>query len=79
MAEPKAALVEIKSAWYSKINWAQVLALLVTAATTNVLGLDEATQVKVLAGVQVVQSVLTIVLKTFYSDTVTPASLGKDK
>jgi len=67
--------VQTKSAFLSKINWTQVGAAVMTLVTTNALGLDDATQVKVLAVTTLAQSVLTVVLKTWFTSTVTPESL----
>lgn len=66
--------VETKSAWYSKINWTQVAQAVVTLLTTNAFGLDDATQVKVLAGTTLATNLGTIILKTFFTPTITPAS-----
>ena len=71
------AVVPVKSSWLSKINWTQIAGAAVTLLTTNAFGLDDATQVKVLAGVQIAQSAATIVLRTWYNGTVSPASLSK--
>ncbi len=76
---PEVARVQVRSAWLSKINWTAVGGAVMTLVTTNALGLDDATQVKVLAGSTVVQSILTIVFKTFFTPTVTPASLSSVK
>lgn len=67
--------VEVKSAWLSKINWTQIIAAVSTLVTTNALGLDDATQVKVLAVTSIIHSVATVVLKTWFTPTVTPASV----
>ena len=69
------ARVEVKSAWLSKINWTAVVAAVVSLATANVLGLEPETQVNVMALVTVSQSVATIVLKTWFTPTVTQASV----
>lgn len=78
MALPVAAVVPVKPAWYSKINWLQVIAAIATLVATNAFGLDETTQVKVLAITNILQSVATIVLKTWFNASVTPSSLPKD-
>jgi hypothetical protein len=67
--------VPVKSAWYSKINWLAFAGAAISLLGTNALGLDAATQVKVMSVVQVVQSLGTIVLKTFFTPTVTPSSV----
>lgn len=84
MPEPKtptAAVVPVKSAWYSKINWLSIGAMVITGGvaglSANVLGFEPETQVKVMATVQAVQSLATVVLKTWFTGTVTPGSLEK--
>lgn len=67
--------VELKSAWLSKINWTAIGGAVMTLVTTNALGLEPAAQVKVLAGTQLAQSALTVVLKTWFTTTVTPAAI----
>lgn len=72
---PAKVTVETKSAWVSKINWLQILGAIVSLATTNVLGLDDATQAKVLAATTLAQSLGTVVLKTWFTNTITPQSM----
>lgn len=69
------ARVEVKSAWLSKINWTAIIAAIVSLATANVLAFEPATQVKIMAVVTVFQSIATIVLKTWFTPTVTAASI----
>ena len=69
-------LVNTKSAWFSKINWTAIGSAILTLITTNALGLDPVTQVKVLSATQLVQSVATVVFRTWFNNTVTPTSLG---
>jgi hypothetical protein len=69
-------LVPVKSLWWSKINWLQILGSVVTLFTTNAFGFDDATQVKVLAVVNIVQGIVTIVLKTWFTASVTYNSLS---
>lgn len=66
--------VETKSAWLSKINWVQVGQVITTLVTTNALGLDDATQVKVLFYTSLATNVATVVFKTWFTPTITPAS-----
>lgn len=66
--------VETKSAWLSKINWVQIGQAITTLLTTNAFGLDDATQVKVLAVTTLATNIATIVFKTWFTPTITPAS-----
>lgn len=69
--------VPVKSAWVSKINWTQGIA--VAAAALSFLGfdLDADTQAKLLAGIVGVQGVVTWFLRTFRTKSVTPSSEKK--
>lgn len=71
--------VEVKSPWFSKINWVQVGGAIITTAMALVsggsLGLDAATTVKVMGALNVIQAIATIIIKTYYTNTVTPQSL----
>ena len=69
--------VEIKSAWYSKINWTQALALGASVLVVFGINLPPEVQVQIVAGIQAAQAVLTWVIKTWFTDTVTPAASGK--
>lgn len=66
--------VETKSAWLSKINWVQVGQAITTLITTNAFGLDEATQVKVLVYTSLATNIATLIFKTWFTPTITPAS-----
>lgn len=72
---PKAVVVPVKSAWLSKINWTQGIALLAAAGTFFGFDLDAGTQASILAGIVGVQAAVTWMLKTFFTTTVTPASI----
>lgn len=70
--------VPVESAWWSKINWTQAVGLLSTVLTVTAgHGLDPATQVSIVAGIQGVQSLVTWYFKTFQTTTVTPSSAAK--
>jgi len=79
----KVVVVAIKSAWYSKINWIQLGALILNAVITVVsgpaLGLSPETQVKMLAALQAFQSLATIVIKVWFTSSVTPQSMVSPK
>ncbi len=70
------ATVPVKSAWLSKVNWTAIGTAVMTLITTNALGLDAATQVKVLSVTTIASNVLTIVFRTFFNGSVSPGSLS---
>ena len=76
---PTAAVVAVKSAWWSKVNWLQVVGSVATLVTTNAFGLDDHTQVEALAIVNIVQGVATIVTKTWFTPTVISNSLSSER
>ena len=76
-ADPKVAIVATKSAWMSKINWAQAAGLAATVAAIVGLPLSAEQILGVVAGIQTVVATGTWILKTFFTPTVTPASIGK--
>ncbi len=71
--------VDVVSGWYSKINWIQVggalLAAGITLTSNRALGLDDATTVKVLGILNLVQGVMTVIVRLYFTSTVTPSSL----
>jgi hypothetical protein len=77
MAIQDQATVDVKSAWLSKINWIQVVALAGTTATglIGAFNLDPVTAAKVTAIVAIVGQVATVIVKTFFTSTVTPSSV----
>lgn len=71
--------VTVKSAWSSKINWTQGVALLAMLGTFFGFDLDTETQGEILAGIIGVQAAVTWVLKTWFTSTVTPDSVSDKK
>jgi hypothetical protein len=69
--------VLIKSAWFSKINWTQFVSFIAMMLTTFGIDLDAETQAQILAGIIAAQAVVTWFLRTFKTDTVTPAGAVK--
>ena len=69
--------VPVKPAAASKINWTQLAGLAASVAAYFGLNLDPTTLVQVVLGIQAGQSLLTMILKTFFTKTVTPASIGQ--
>jgi hypothetical protein len=69
--------VPVASAWASKINWTQAVALLASVLVLFGINLDPATQVSIIAAIQAIQAVVTWVLKTFFTTTITASSAAK--
>lgn len=76
-ADPKVAVVQTKSAWLSKINWTQAAGLIATVGAIVGLPLTSGQILAVVTGIQTVVAIGTWIMKTFFSSTVTPASVGK--
>ena len=74
---PEVAVVPVKSAWASKINWTQAVAFLASMLVIFGIELDAPTQVAIVGGLQGIQAAVTWALKTWFTDSVTPASAGK--
>lgn len=69
--------VETKSAWLSKINWTQAVAMaasVIVLVTGGKIDIPIEVQTSLVIGIQAAQSIGTWVLKTWYTPTVTPAS-----
>lgn len=76
MNTPVRVMVPVKSAWYSKINWAQAPGFLVGAIAFFSGGaVSPEMLANTLAGFLMVQSFVTWVLKTYFTSTVTPGSV----
>lgn len=71
----KAAIVPVKSAWASKINWTQFAGPLASVAVIFGLNITGDQIVAVVVGFQALQSVLTWVLRTWFTKDVTAASM----
>jgi len=72
------AVVPVKSAWSSKVNWTQAvggLAMIIAFATGGALNLSAEDQAAIVTVIGLVQGVVTWILKTWYSPAVHPASL----
>ena len=73
------ATVPVVSPWWSKINWTQVVTVALSSAITLIsgraFGLDDATTVKVLGALNLINGVVTVILKTWFTSTITPQSL----
>lgn len=71
------ATVPVKSSWYSKINWTQAGALIAAIVAFFGLPIDPEMLTKVLLGIITGQSVITTILKSWFTRSVTPASMGR--
>lgn len=67
--------VEVRSAWLSKVNWTQVVAIGASALAVKGIDMDASTQVAVVMTIQGVQGVATWIFKTFFTSTVSPSSV----
>lgn len=74
---PDIAIVPVKSTWLSKINWVQAAGLASTALAFFGLSLPPEQIVGVIAAIQTVVAVATWIIKTFFTGSVTPSSVGK--
>lgn len=71
---PSTTVVAVKSAFLSKINWTQALAVIAAGLSFFGFDLDAQTQASVLAGIVGVQAAVTWLLRTFFTNTVTPSA-----
>jgi hypothetical protein len=69
--------VAVKSAWWSKINWVSAVAMAATAATMFGFDFPPEMQAKVVATITGVSGFATIVLRTWFTTSVTPAVADK--
>lgn len=75
---PTSVVVKVSSAWWSKINWTSVIGVVCTLlaiATSNKFAISSEMQLTIVAAIQAVQALVTVILKTYFTTTVTPGSL----
>ncbi len=75
---PPSVIVDVNSAWWSKINWTQVVGFgctVLAIVTGSRLSVPPDVQLAIVAAIQGIQALITIILKTYYTPTVTPNSL----
>lgn len=73
------AIVDVKSAWFSKINWTQAIgigATTIALLTANKIQIPVDTQVAMVAVIQGIQAIVTWIIKTWFTPTVTTASIA---
>lgn len=71
-------IVEVKSAWASKINWTQGIAgtaMVLAWVSGGKIGLTSDQQAALVTSIGVITNVATWVLKTWFTKTVTPTSV----
>lgn len=69
-------VVEIKPIWFSKIFWTNVIGI--AAMALSVFGgfeISAQTQLDIVAGIVAAQGAISILLKTFFTSTITPTSV----
>lgn len=70
-------LVDVKSAWLSKINMAQAVGLIASLLAVKGIDLPPETQAQIVVGVQALVSVATWVARTWFTTSVTPSVAKK--
>jgi hypothetical protein len=78
---PTIALVKVKSAWLSKVNWTQIvaaLAMILAFVTGNKIELTATEQSAIIVVIGLIGQFATFILKTWFTPTVTPSSLTPD-
>lgn len=69
--------VAVKSAWWSRVNWTQAVGMAATIGVLFGLNLSPEEQAKVVATIQGVSALATIILRTWFTTSVTPASAAR--
>lgn len=76
-ASPDIAVVPVKSGLLSKVNWTQFASIGATLLAWIGLDLSAEQLVAVITGIQAVQSIATVIFKTWFTKSVTPQSAAK--
>jgi hypothetical protein len=74
---PDNTVVDVKSAWLSKINWAQALGVLASILVFFGIDLTPEVQAQLLIVINGIAAVVTWALRTFFTKTVTPSAAAK--
>ena len=72
--------IETRSAWLSKINWTQAVAVtasMIVLLTGGKVDIPPEVQAQIVVGIGVLQGIVTWVFKTWFTPTVTPASISR--
>jgi len=65
--------VAVKSAWWSKVNWTQAIAILASVGVFLGVNVSPEDQARIVVTIQGVSGLATIILRTWFTDSVTPA------
>jgi len=71
------AEVDVKSAWLSKINWVQVASVAASILVVFGISIPPELQAQIAAAITAVSAIVTIVMKTWFTTTITPSSAAK--
>ncbi len=71
------AEVDIKSAWLSKINWVQVASVAASILVVFGINVPPELQAQIAAAITAISAIVTIVMKTWFTTTITPSSAAK--
>lgn len=71
-----ASVVAVKSAWFSKVNWVSFAGPMCSVFAAFGLNLTENQLVALVISVQAVQSILTWIIRTWFTRSVTPGSVA---
>jgi hypothetical protein len=80
VTQPTAVVNVAENGWFSKINWAQaiqVLAAVTVMATGGKINISPEQQLALVTGILVVGNIVTVIIKTYFTPTVTKQSVGK--
>lgn len=69
--------VAVKSAWWSKINWTQAIAMAASVGVFFGLDIPPEQQAKIVVTINALSGLATIVLRTWFTNSVTPAVAAK--
>lgn len=69
--------VAVKSAWWSKINWTQAIGMLASVGVLFGMHLSPDEQAKIVVTIQAISGVATVILRTWFTTSVTPAVAEK--
>lgn len=69
--------IKVQSAWLSKINLVSAVTALLALATAFGLPVDDATKVQILSIAGVASPVIIMLLRSYFTTTITPASAAR--